>query len=146
MNAIGPAAISHAAAAWRLLEQGFDRAFGAPKNPLRQLGALAILALSILAASGQTAEGSFALDREGRYVVICFIPTGLETAKLEELGVDISALGPDTDPATLSSEAQAYIAEVSANPPHFTQGMIQEFTVTAAGTAPGPLPEVDAAD
>lgn len=79
----------------------------------------------LLAVSGQTAEGSITLDQEGRYVVLCFIPTGLETAKLEELGIDPSVLGPDTDPSTLSLEAQ---------------GMIQEFDVTAAGTEVGPLP------
>jgi plastocyanin len=100
----------------------------------------------ILAASGQTAEGSFLLDREGRYVILCFIPTGLETAKLEEFGVDISALGPETDPETFSPEAQAFLGEVLANPPHFTQGMIQEFTVTAAGTEVGPLPEMEATE
>lgn len=98
----------------------------------------------LLAASGQTAEGAITLDQEGRYVALCFIPTGLVTAKLEELGVDISTLGPDTDPSTLSSEAQAFIGEVMGNPPHMAQGMIQEFTVTAAGTEVGPLPEAAA--
>ncbi len=39
-------------AAWRQLEQIFDRAFGAPANPLRQLGALGFLAFWLLAASG----------------------------------------------------------------------------------------------
>jgi len=95
----------------------------------------------LLAASGQTAEGAITLDQEGRYVALCFIPSGLESAKLEELGVDISTLGPDTDPATLSPEAQAFIGEVMGNPPHMALGMIQEFTVTAEGTEVGPLPE-----
>jgi plastocyanin len=100
----------------------------------------------LLAVPGQTADDSVTLDDEGRYVVLCFIPTGMEPAKLEELGVDISTLGPDTDPATMSPEAQAYIEEVSANPPHVAQGMIQEFIVTAAGTEVGPLPAMDAAE
>lgn len=39
-------------AGWRSLERGFDRAFGASANPLRRLGALAILALWLLAVSG----------------------------------------------------------------------------------------------
>ena len=41
-----------ALAAWRAVEQRFDRAFGATGNPLRQLGALAFLALWLLALSG----------------------------------------------------------------------------------------------
>lgn len=41
-----------ALAAWRRLEQGFDRAFGARSNPLRQLGALGFLAFWLLALSG----------------------------------------------------------------------------------------------
>lgn len=99
----------------------------------------------LLAVSGQTAEGAITLDQEGRYVALCFIPTGLETAKLEELGVDISTLGPGTDPSTLSPEAQAFIGEVMGNPPHMAQGMIQEFVVTAEGTEVGPLPGEESA-
>ena len=94
----------------------------------------------LLAIAGQTAEGSITLEKEGRYVALCFIPTGLESAKLEELGVDISTLGPDTDPSTLSPEVQAFLGEVMANPPHMAQGMIEEFVVTAEGTEVGPLP------
>ena len=41
------------------------------------------------------------------------------------------------DPTTLSEEAQAILS----NPPHLAAGMIQEFTVTAAGTEFGPMPE-----
>jgi ferredoxin/coenzyme F420-reducing hydrogenase delta subunit len=37
---------------WRRIEHGFDAAFGASLNPLRQLGTLAFLALWLLAASG----------------------------------------------------------------------------------------------
>ena len=95
----------------------------------------------LLAFSDQTAEGSITLDREGRYVALCYIPMGLETAKLIELGVDFSTLGPETDLADLPPEVQAFFGEVMANPMHMTQGMIQEFAVTAEGTEIGPLPE-----
>ena len=94
----------------------------------------------LLAVPGQTAEGSIALDQEGRYVALCYIPSGMEMAKLVELGVDPSTLGPETDPATLSPEVQAFLGEVMGNPPHLAQGMIQEFLVTAEGTEVGPLP------
>jgi ferredoxin/coenzyme F420-reducing hydrogenase delta subunit len=43
---------SGALAAWNRVERGFDRAFGASGNPLRQLGALGFLTLWVLAVSG----------------------------------------------------------------------------------------------
>ena len=101
----------------------------------------------LLAVPGQTADGSITLEQEGRYVALCFIPSGMEMAKLIELGVDPSDLGPDTDPSTMPEAVQAFLDEVMANPPHMAQGMIQEFVVTAVGTESGPLPggEVEAA-
>ncbi len=87
----------------------------------------------VLALPGQTSEDSITLEQEGRYVVLCFIPTGLEPAKLAEFGVDITTLGADTDPADLPVEAQAYLEEtMTTGVPHLMNGMIQEFTVTAA--------------
>jgi ferredoxin/coenzyme F420-reducing hydrogenase delta subunit len=46
------AALAGMLAAWRRLEQVFDRAFGSRANPLRQLGTLACLALWLLVVSG----------------------------------------------------------------------------------------------
>ena len=92
--------------------------------------------MPLFAAPGTAAEGTLPLDIEGRYVVLCFIPQGT---------TDMSALefmGPDADPAAAPPEVQ----EIMANPPHVALGMIQEFTVTAAGTEPGPLPEMEAAE
>ena len=85
----------------------------------------------LFAAPGTTAEGTLPLDSEGRYLVICFIPQGLTDMSVLE------SLGPDTDPADMPPEVQA----IMANPPHVELGMIQEFTVTPAGTEIGPLPE-----
>jgi hypothetical protein len=90
--------------------------------------------MPLFAAPGATAEGSLPLDREGRYVAICFIPQGLTDMTVLE------QLGPDADPATLPEDIQA----IMANPPHFMLGMVQEFTVTAAGSTPGPLPAAPA--
>ena len=98
----------------------------------------------LIAIPGQTAEGSLTLEEEGRYLALCFVPSGLDFGTLEELGVDPSTLGPDTDPSTLSPEAQAFLAEVEANPTHMEQGMIQELIVTAEGTEVGPMPEAAA--
>ncbi len=88
----------------------------------------------LFAAPGATAEGTLPLDREGRYVVMCFIPQGLTDMSVLE------SLGPDTDPADMPPEVQA----IMANPPHMALGMIQEFVVTAEGTEVGPLPEAAA--
>ena len=87
--------------------------------------------MPLFAAPGTTAEGTRTLESEGRYVVLCFIPQGLTDMSVLE------QLGPDTNPEDLPPEIQALMA----NPPHLALGMIQEFTVTPAGTEVGPLPE-----
>lgn len=56
-----------ALAAWRALEQGFDRIFGSVGNPLRQLGALAFLAFWLLAVSGIWLYAVFDTSAAGSY-------------------------------------------------------------------------------
>ena len=87
--------------------------------------------MPLFAAPGTTAEGTRTLESEGRYVVLCFIPQGLTDMSVLE------QLGPDANPEDMPPELQA----IMANPPHLALGMIQEFTVTPAGTEVGPLPE-----
>jgi plastocyanin len=87
--------------------------------------------MPLFAAPGTTAEGTRTLESEGRYVVLCFIPQGLTDMSVLE------QLGPEANPEDMPPEVQA----IMANPPHFALGMIQEFTVTPAGTEVGPLPE-----
>jgi plastocyanin len=87
--------------------------------------------MPLFAAPGTTAEGTLTLESEGRHVVLCFIPQGLTDMSVLE------QLGPEANPEDMSPEVQA----IMANPPHFALGMIQEFTVTPAGTEVGPLPE-----
>jgi hypothetical protein len=92
----------------------------------------------IIALPGETAEGSVTLDREGRYVAICFVPVGLLPEQLEELGVDITTMGPET---SFPPETEARLEELfSSAPPHAAVGMVQEFMVTSAESSPGPLP------
>jgi quinol-cytochrome oxidoreductase complex cytochrome b subunit/coenzyme F420-reducing hydrogenase delta subunit len=55
---------------WRWLEQGFDRAFGAALNPLRQLGALAFLAFWLLALSGVWLYAELDTSAGGAYASI----------------------------------------------------------------------------
>jgi plastocyanin len=95
----------------------------------------------LIAEPGAAAEGTLALEQEGNYVALCFIPQGFVPEALAAAGLGPNDLGPDTDPSTLPEEVQA----IMMNPPHLAAGMIQEFTVTAAGTEPGPLPEEPAA-
>jgi uncharacterized cupredoxin-like copper-binding protein len=74
--------------------------------------------MPLFAAPGQTAEGVLALTQEGEYIALCFIPQGMTEFPSES-----------ADPSSFPS-----------GPPHFALGMVQTFTVTAAGTEPGPLP------
>ena len=73
----------------------------------------------LLAGPGETAPGSLLLEQEGDYIALCFVPQGMTTIP-----------GPE---ATLDPALEAAL-------PHVALGMRQEFTVTAAGTTPGPLP------
>ena len=76
----------------------------------------------IFADPGEVAEGSLALERPGRYVAVCFIPSGMVREELKAMGVT-----EDMPPEEWPEEAQAILQ----NPPHVALGMIQEFTVTA---------------
>ena len=93
----------------------------------------------LIVMPGETSEGSIALPQEGRHVAICFVPQGVIAEDLAALG--ITDLGPEMDVSGLSPEAQEYVAALDEAAPHFVLGMVQEFTVTAAGTEVGPLPE-----
>lgn len=59
------------------------------------------------AAPGSASATSIELTEPGRYAVVCFVPVGMTPEALE-------AMGPEEEPQ---------------GPPHFTQGMFQEFTV-----------------
>lgn len=87
----------------------------------------------LVAAPGGTAEGSFTLDQEGDYFAACFIPQG--TTEMPPTG----SPAPDAsgDPA---APADTHPSGAPEGVPHFRLGMRQAFTVTAAGTEPGPLP------
>jgi hypothetical protein len=74
--------------------------------------------MPLFAAPGALAEGTLVIPSEGEYIALCFIPQGTT-----EMPAD------DADPSMIPS-----------GPPHFVLGMIQTFTVTAAGTEPGPVP------
>jgi plastocyanin len=71
----------------------------------------------LFAGPGETAEGSLLLEQEGDWIALCFVPVGMTAIPSGE-----------PDPSA------------SFGPPHFALGMRQEFTVTAAGSSPGPLP------
>jgi hypothetical protein len=69
------------------------------------------------------------LAKEGQYLVICFVPQG--TTEMPDFAA-APAASPDASAAPGSA--------APAGPPHFLLGMKQEFTVTAAGSSPGPIP------
>lgn len=62
---------------------------------------------------GQTVEGDGTLRDAGRYLFLCFVPTGADPAAYEEA----MARQADEPP------------NVAGGPPHFTQGMFAEATV-----------------
>lgn len=76
----------------------------------------------LIAIPGMSAEQTIALDREGRYAIVCFIPQGL-TAEI------LGSLPPDVGPEHLPPELQAA-------QPHVALGMVQEFFVGPADAAP----------
>ena len=95
----------------------------------------------VSALPGTSAEDPITLGTPGRYVALCFIPQGMDPAAFEAAGVDLTQLDENTDPGDLPPEAQELFASLESNPPHMALGMVQEFTVTEAGTEVGPLPE-----
>ena len=63
--------------------------------------------------SGLAPEGPLVLDEPGRYLLLCFIPTGADPAAFEE---------------AITSEATAP-PQVDGGPPHVAQGMAAELRV-----------------
>lgn len=59
------------------------------------------------------------VTEEGAYIALCFVPQGM---------------------TALPDESAAPDPAASFGPPHFVLGMRQEFTVTAPGSSPGPMP------
>ena len=85
---------------------------------------------------GETSELMTSLEREGRYIIACFIPRGfIPRGLIPEVlaGFGVTEDMPHED---CPLEAQAILD----NPPHVAAGMFLEFTATAAGTELGPLP------
>lgn len=97
--------------------QSFEELLQLPDEEALQYVAM-VGEMPLFAAPGQTAEGSLTLTQEGEYIALCFIPQGMTEMPTES-----------TDPSAIPS-----------GPPHFALGMVQTFTVTAAGTEVGPLP------
>jgi plastocyanin len=93
---------------------------------------------------GPTGPGpmtAITLEQEGEYIALCAIPQGM--TELPDFGAEAAATpdAPASPDAGASPESGA-----PQGPPHFVLGMRQEFTVTAAGSSPGPIPSVTAAD
>jgi len=66
-STLPPPPAAAALTAWRRLEQRIDRAFGAAHNPLRQLGALAMLMLVLLLVSGMWLYVALDTSASGAY-------------------------------------------------------------------------------
>jgi hypothetical protein len=89
-----------------LLAEGTD---GPPPDFLTFAG----VAVALPGEEGFAPEGPVVLDEPGRYVMLCFIPTGADPAAYEE---------------AMSSDATE-APQVDGGPPHVAEGMAAEFTV-----------------
>jgi hypothetical protein len=85
--------------------------------------------------AGPAPMTALTLDQEGEYLALCFIPQG--TTELPDFSAEAA---PASSVAPTSTESMA-----PQGPPHFVLGMRQEFTVTAPGNSPGPIPAATAA-
>ena len=90
--------------------------------------------------TGPAPMSAITVEQEGSYIALCFIPQG--TTELPDFGAE-----PGVSPEAAASPDAAASPESGAaqGPPHFVLGMRQEFTVTAAGSSPGPIPSPVAA-
>jgi len=77
--------------------------------------------------TGPAPMTALTLEQEGEYIALCFIPQG--TTELPDFSAEAAQASPD-----------ASTSQAPQGPPHFVLGMRQEFTVTPAGSSPGPLP------
>ena len=98
--------------------QSWEELLALPDDQALQYVTLVGDGTPLFAGPGQQAEGTLVLAQEGEYIALCFIPQGMVEVPTES-----------TDPSSIPS-----------GPPHFALGMVQTFTVTAAGTEVGPLP------
>jgi plastocyanin len=106
--------------------ESWDELIALPEEDV--LGKVTILG-PLFASQGETAEGTIALEQEGEYLAICFIPQG--TTEMPHMPDPNAEPDPEAGPP----------AGLGDGPPHAFLGMMQEFVVTAPGTPPGPLPE-----
>lgn len=115
----------HELAAYRLADDE-TRALGELRAlPPEQFAALfpGAPALGLVALPGQTGQvvlGDGALHEPGRYLLLCFIPTGADPDEVVA-AVEAAAQNPDAGPPV-----------IAGGPPHFTAGMITEIEVLPA--------------
>ena len=78
-----------------------------PPEEAQKLGPPQGVAVAAPGQDGMVVDGTLVAEKPGRYVAVCFVPVG--TTELPE--------GPPQE------------GEEQGGPPHFTQGMVREFTV-----------------
>lgn len=90
-----------------------DELLGLSDEEVEEVVTFAGVAVAMPGEDGFTPEGPVVLDEAGRYVMLCFIPTGADPAVYQE---------------AIESGAQE-APEVDGGPPHVAQGMVAEFQV-----------------
>jgi len=88
------------------VEQSFEELLAMPEEEVMDL--VTFVEPVLIAEPGAEADGELTLDEAGDYLMICFIPQGMR--ELPEGSFDPSAVPP--------------------GPPHFTAGMLAEFSIS----------------
>lgn len=90
-----------------------EELLGLSDEEAQEIAAFAGVAVAMPGEDGFTPEGPVVLEEPGRYIMLCFIPTGADPAVYQE---------------AIESGAQE-APEVDGGPPHVAQGMAAEFLV-----------------
>ncbi len=86
-------------------------------------GLVELVSDDVFVEPGAVSADTIVLDREGRYVLICDLPQGLEADLVARLGVT-----EDMDPSEWPPELHA----IFEHPTHAAAGMVKELIVVAA--------------
>lgn len=92
-----------------------DELLGIPEEEAGEVTEFKGVSVAFPGEDGTVVDGSLVVDEPGRYALLCFIPTGADPQAFRD-----AIESGDTEEAP----------EVEGGPPHMTQGMAAELTVT----------------
>lgn len=99
-------------------ERSLEELLALPEEEAQQVAQFQGVAFAFPGEETMYPEGDTTLAEPGRYAIICFIPVGADVAKLKEAMAAQQEGGEGGPP------------DMGDGPPHFTQGMAAEITVS----------------